>query len=520
MGAALAAPLACSALSLAQADGGAQRVDAQGGADYDKVDPFETVLRTLKEGMLSANEGQQHATVVALRQLRDPSMKPLLEALVSSDRWAMRVDGVLGLAELAPNGKVDLAMLERLPGERDRDAAISAVLSLKLAESSQLKQMLTWIDLPSSQRVLIAGELRRLGESPDAALLARLAGSKTPEVAAFASAILLDMKSPDAATLSAAARAQIAALPTASRSAAVAQVAEACAADGLAAAGPFVAELLRLPELAEEARMRGLGSLLTFSPSDAYPLLATAITADPSQGSLLRHAAVLLASGARAPADVWTRFANGDALLQDVVDAGKALAAGDDKAAYAKLVGLERRVILRAALDGARRIGEGAERAFALECLALVLKPGPTPPQLSETLLMALFRLAEIAPGELRAPLATDGLDEPTREAFLMALSNAGSREAAEVARTAKGKTSRLGEGQIAVLTARNAASLTPQELDELMLVAGGAVKVALPVRQQAAWLWLKHAKKTAEATAALQGAGASATGNATGAAP
>ena len=64
-----------------------------------------------------------------------------------------------------------------------------------------------------------------------------------------------------------------------------------------------------------------------------------------------------------------------------------------------------------------------------------------------------------------------DGLDEPTREAFLMALSNAGSREAAEVARTAKGKTSRLGEGQIAVLSARNAASLTPQELDDLMLV-------------------------------------------------
>ena len=161
---------------------------------------------------------------------------------------------------------------------------------------------------------------------------------------------------------------------------------------------------------------------------------------------------------------------------------------------------------MRAALDGARRMGPDAERAFGLACLALVLKPGPTPPALSETLLLSLFRLAETTAEPFRAALATPDLDEPTRDALLMSLANAGTPAAAEIARTVQGRSSRLGEGLIAVLVARNAPTLAKAELDELMRVAGGASNVAFPVRVQAAWLWMKHANRTGDALAALAG--------------
>jgi hypothetical protein len=89
-----------------------------------------------------------------------------------------------------------------------------------------------------------------------------------------------------------------------------------------------------------------------------------------------------------------------------------------------------------------------------------------------------------------------------------MALLHGGSAAAAEVAVTARGGASRLGEGQIAVLTARHAGELAPKERDallgELLLVAGGAVNVSLPVRIQAAWLWMKLAGKSDDALAAL----------------
>ena len=494
----------CSAVAASSLTCAVSLAQGNSADSYDTVDPYQTVLRALREGLLSDNEGRQHTVLAALRQLHDPTLAPLFERFAAGDRWALRVDSVLGLAELAPNGKVDLARIEQLPGERDRDAAITAVLALRLAGPEQVSSMLEWPDLSSSQRVLLAGELRRLGGTPDAATLLRLAGSKTPEVAAFSACILREMKSTDADALLAKSRDQLATLPPASRSAAVAQIAEACAGHALAAAGPFVASLLTLPDLNEESRMRALGSLLTLSPADAYPALAAALEADASVGSRLRYASILLASGARAPAAEWARIRNGDEALDAIASAGASLSEDKFADAYRTLVGLERRVVLRAAVDGAQRIGPSAERALGLACLELVMKPGPTPPPLSETLLVSLLRLAEIAPEELRAPLAVSDLDEPTRDALLLALLNAGSREAADVARTARGRSSRLGEGQVAVLCARHADKLDPTELDSLMRVAGGAVNVGFPVRMQAAWLWLRHSNKTADAIAAL----------------
>jgi hypothetical protein len=471
---------------------------------YDSVDRFQTVLRALREGVLSGNEGVQHAALVALRQLRDPSLRPLFEQFSEGDDWSARVDSVLGLAELSAAGRIDIARVERLPGERDREAAINATLSLRLADREQVEEMLAWSDLPSAQRVLLLGELRRLGGNPDTAMTVRLANSKTPEIAGLACCILLDMQAREGSALSARVREQIAALPPATRSAAIAQIADACAANRLAGAGAFLASLLALPDLAEEARMRALGNLLIFSPSDGYAPLETALAADSSQSALFRYASILLASGAPAPASVWSRFRNGDSMLETIADAGTALAAGERAGAYRKLIELERRVILRAAVDGANRIGTDAERELGLACLEFVLRPGPTPPQMSETLLAAMFRLAELAPEQFRPALATPDLDAPTKDALLMSLLHGGSAAAAEVATAAKGGASRLGEGQIAVLAARHAASLSPAELEELMLVAGGAVNVSLPVRLQAAWLWMKHAGKVDEALAAL----------------
>lgn len=481
--------------------------ESAGASDYDKVDAYATVLRMLRDGVLSDNEGKQHASMMALRQLRDPSVAPLFAKLVESDRWALRVDSVLGLAELSADGRIDLTKVEQLPGERDRDAAISAILALRLADAAQVKSMLAWSDLPSSSRALLAGELRRLGESPDPTMLSRLAGSKTPEIAGFAACMLLDMKADgtEAVALSTKARELIASAPPATRSSAVAQVAEASAASSLRGAAPFIATLIALPDLSEESRMRALGSLLTLAPAEAYPELAKSVAADRSNTALLRYAAILLASGARAPAAEWDRLRNGDEALEGIANAGAALSTpGNDATAYRTLVGLERRVVLRAALDGARRIGPTAQRALGLACLELVMKPGPTPPQLSETLLSSLFDLAELAPDELRSSLSTTDLDSATSDAFLMALVNAGSPAAADVARTVRGKASRLGEGQIAVLLARNSDKLSQAELDELVRVAGGAVNVSYAVRLQAAWLWLRHAGRTGDAIAAI----------------
>lgn len=471
---------------------------------YDEIDAYTTAMRPLKSALLGPNESVQHAAMSALRQLRDPALAPLLDKLRSGDRWTLRVDSVLGLAELAPERRANLVLVEQLPGERDREAAIGAIIGLDLADAAQLQSMLEWIDLTPGQRAHIAAKIRKKGGIADPAMVGRLAGSKSPEIAGLATAVLLDQKVASAQQQAARCREQLIALAPNLRSAAAAQIADACLAHGLKGGSDFVAMLAELPALTDEGRLRILGALLALAPEKAYPSLAKALDAETVAVRRLPYAALLLASGAKAPAAEWNRLKGGGELLDAVAEIGLSLSEGSDAGAYARLVALENRVLLRAALDGARRLGESHERILGRECLALVLKPGPTPPALSETLLVALCRLAELSPEDFRAPLTGTDLDQPTRDALLIALLNAGSREAAAAAAAAKGKASRLGEGHIAVLTARHAAKIPQEDLDELMRVAGGAANAPAPVRVQAAWLWARHAGRLEEAVADL----------------
>jgi hypothetical protein len=473
-------------------------------AQYGPVDPYESSLRILRDGIQSRNDGQQHAAMVALRELRDPSTRALLERFLKCDDWSLRVDSVLGLAEIDSARKIDPALIAALPRENDRELAISAVLALELADQDRVRTMLAWEDVASSQRVLLAGELRRLGGEPDRAELVKMLDSKTPEVAGLALAILLDMGAPDAEQATARVRGMIAELPPRSRSAAVAAIAEGASIDALKGAAPFVASLLALPDLAGDAQARALGSLLVLDAQHGYPVFAKAVEADRSQLSLMRHAAIMLASGARAPAAEWNRLRNGEGLIETIADAGALLAASDDAAAYGKLVALKHRVTLRAALEGARRLGNSADRALGLECLRLFEKQQRELGPLLEPVMRALARLASVAPEELKPALERAQSEPDLQDPLLIVLCAAGTPEAAAVSNIASGKASRLGEALIAVMRARTAESITPEQLQTLANVAGGAVAVDPAVRVQAAWLWLRHAKRLDGAIDAL----------------
>ena len=478
-------------------------------AQYGPVDPFESSVRALKEGIAARADGEQHAAMVALRELRDPALRPLLERLLKSDDWSLRVDSVLGLAELDPAGKVDVALVESLPGEGDRETSINAVVALELLDSDRVAAMLAWDDVPAAQRILLACEQRRLGGTPDIAGVLRLADSKTPEIAALAAALLIEIGppafgAPEAAALAERTRTTIASLPPRSRSAIVAQVADACSISRLKGAAPFVVSLLALPDIGSDARMRALGALLVLSPEAAFPVLAAAIDADRSQTGLMRHASILLASGVRAPKSEWDRRRKGDALIEALADAGTAIGESRDDDAYARILALKHRVALRAALEGARRLGSSSDRALGIACAKYLVAERRSAGALAEGLTRAMARLAVVAPEELRPILEAVTDDRAIQEAVLLALASAGSLEASSVAKSATGKSSRIGEAMIAVLNARFAEKLAQSELDQLATVAGGGAGVPPAVRTQAAWLWLRHAKRTEPAIDAL----------------
>lgn len=476
-------------------------------AQYGPVDPFEASVRTLKEGIAAASDGEQHAAMVALRELCDPALKPLLERLLKSDDWSLRVDSVLGLAELDPSKKVDITLVLDLPGEGDRETSINAIVALELLDTTRVEAILAWDDVPATQRLLLACELRRLGGIPASAMVRKLSESKTPELAGLATALLLDLQDPQAEAIKTRVLAEITALPARSRSEVVAQIAAASSMSRLTAAAPFIATLLSIPEMTPDARMRSLGSLLVLSPETAYPVFAAAVDADRSQTSLMRHAAVLLASGVRAPKSEWDRLRNGDALIEAFADAGTEIGESKDEAAYARLVNLKHRVALRAALEGARRLGPSSDRALGIACAKFLLAEKRAAAPLAETGTQAMSRLALVAPEELRPMLESAVDDRVIQESILLALLSAGTREAATVAQVAHGQSSRLGEAMISVLAARHADTLSSVDLDLLATVASGGTGASAAIRTQAAWLWLRHAKRTTSAIDTLLGA-------------
>ena len=491
------AAVACVAAALASLDSPAR-------GQYGPVDPFESATSVLRQGILAANDGQQHAAMVALRELHDPQSRALFERLLRSDDWSLRVDSVLGLAEIDPARKADPALIEALPRAMDRELAVEAVLALELADQGRVRQMLDWSDLGIDRRILLFCELRRLGAEPDRTELLRLLESKTPEVAGLALAILLDVSAPEAAAAEERVRTAIAELPPKLRAAAVAQIADACAISSMRRAAPFVASLLALPDVTGDARARALGSLLVLDAPTAYPILAQAIDADRSQLSLMRHAAILLASGARAPASEWNRLRNGDSLLEAIADAGIELSESKDAEAVRRLVGLKHRITMRALLEGSRRLGPSFDRIVGLECLALLEESPRGLGPLLEPVMRGLSRLAVVAPEELKAALdRADGKPE-LKEPLLLVLAAAGSPEAAAVALPHWSRASRLGEALIAVLVARTEAKIGAAELEVLAKIAGGAVQVDPAVRLQAAWLWLRHAGKLEPAIEAI----------------
>ena len=76
-----------------------------------KVEPTDAAVLSLRQAVTSQDSGVQHTLLVSLRALKDPAMKPIFEALLKAPQPPMRIDGFLGLAEIAAVHR------ERMAGE-------------------------------------------------------------------------------------------------------------------------------------------------------------------------------------------------------------------------------------------------------------------------------------------------------------------------------------------------------------------------------------------------------------------
>jgi len=493
-------------------------------AGYAEVSSWDAAIRELRRATRYNADGAHHPLLVALRQLKDPAMKPLFQSLVQGEHWSIQVDGILGLAELDLRHVVDPFLFAQLKGEHDRSTAIAAAVGLEMVDSEQAMAMLAWDDLQARDRVLLMAELFRRGGAMDVEKLTALAQHRNDEVAGVSAMILAtSQKDPGPAD---AFRTRFGALSAKDRAAIYIGLASTALRFKLTAAAPFLLDQLQDASLPAEARGAGIATALTLSPDAGYAAWKAAVESDPSHSNRVRMAFVALAHDLRLPEGA--RGAAGDAgpaaplrvapadqpldsLLEKLADAIDAVAGvGDPAKALPALVATRHRSSLLAVLEATKRVNTAAQRA-TYEAFADLLR-SPTrrdvAPAVLELAIEALTRLGALDTAALARYLHVDGGvdndDEQFRDFVLLALVGTNTKEAAEAARAAGHVASRRGSSIARVLQARFAEKLTADELKELGMIAAGGWRLDPALEIQAAWMYVKLSGRVDEAIAAI----------------
>jgi hypothetical protein len=467
-----------------------------------RVDAYEASIRTLRRAVTFRNDGSHHAMLVSLRNLHDPALKPLFHRLAAADHWSIQIDGILGLAELEPTPRIDPFLVARLKSADDRTLIIKYALNAELIDLAQLQEMLEWKDLQPLPRALLLAASSMMGRTPDPEQVAPLTEESDDAIAGLAACIL--RQGGDAKALETFAT-RLEGLNERQRSDALFELFRAIEQFRLDQCADFVVSHLQRADLEPAVVEAGLIALLALKPDAGVPLWEEKLGPDAGQSKRVRYGLLLLNAAAKVPPATFDRIRNGDRLLDRMADAGRAIAAREDVSdpLYA-LLELGHAATSAWAMSHAAKLPADAAAPFYLRIVDHLQNAESDRASIANLMIDAASRLIELDPEaiiERMARLPDDGL---VQEALLLGLLNSRSPRGADAAARVK----RLGAGRAdsmaLLLIARHAPTLAAQDLEQLGRIAAGGGRVDETLQAQAAWLYLRHSKKTEEALTTL----------------
>ncbi|MHC5003597.1 MAG: hypothetical protein ACYTJ0_10780 [Planctomycetota bacterium] len=455
-------------------------------------DVADAAIRQITTAVTPQRELRHLPLLTALRQLRDPAMRPLLFQLVQSEGPLIQAQGVLGVAELDPERKIDPWLATQVDAGA-QEVLITQALDEELMGDEQIDEMLRWGGLPPLARQLLWAERIHDRTEPTAEQIRAAIGlaEEAKDIRTFGlAACLLAERGDDSALESY--RQTIAELNRRGQVIELRWALEAMrqyklgrslalADDALAIAGRADLDLVSAALLAA----------LDLDPASGMSRWTRALEGDDSYPRRVRLGMILLATGATVPADAYDLLSGGEELIEAIVTAGRAISSGADPTdALIALVDLGHGAsgdwvtlsIGDLPADGAQRL---------CDHLIDTLPDEPTLPQMTYAVRaashlartrveLALHRLAE-------AP--DDSVQQLALMLGLLEVSSPAVRDAAAaIPRTGPGRA----DSTALVLLARNVDSLGEADLRQLGIIAAGGGRVSEMLRVQAAWLYLK----------------------------
>jgi len=171
-------------------------------ARAESEDPtYDAAVRLLEASVSVRRDGRHNALLRALRHLQDPTLRPLFAALAEAEHPALKVHGLLGLAEVSEPRRLDLASVASIEAPAVQAELLGAALDSDLIADADARTLLGWADLDVGVKMLIATRMIEAGTFDPAFEPVLQEAAKTDNLARASLASLLLLETGEASAL-------------------------------------------------------------------------------------------------------------------------------------------------------------------------------------------------------------------------------------------------------------------------------------------------------------------------------
>jgi hypothetical protein len=469
-------------------------MSAPGQVGTQDSDLVEAGVRQLARAITSQRNGSHLPRLAALRQLRDPALKPLFERLTFHDEWQIQVHATLGLAALTQPPRLSFTVLARLHPQA-QEATVAEAIDLGWVDVASARNLLATPDLPALPRLLLLGELVLAGEPIDDTLIPPPSDDDL-QVDALASCLIA--KQGDLNRLNGFAN-RLTGLSLQIRHQYLQLQLEMLRQFHVDAAADWILVQVESGELPRALVQRAILALLCLDAEQGLELWRRRLSNNPSQSQRVRFGLLLLGSSVDAPDSMYDLIDNDDPLVHAIASLGRALATDSVEAGhFIDLFDLEHRRSVEWALIGLKRLPADVTTGVYLHLLNRLADRSDAPNAHKVLGVTATQALMDSDPDALLRRLEAAEDDGLQQQVILLGLFDSNHPDVEPVVTNLR----RIGMGYADALTlvmhARHTATLPPADLQALGRLAAGGSTLSDSLRTQAAWLYLKHADRLA----------------------
>ncbi|MFK7790950.1 MAG: hypothetical protein AB8C95_15840 [Phycisphaeraceae bacterium] len=468
-------------------------------------DGAEATVNLLKDATTPQRDASHSTMLLSLRQLDDPALLPLFNALSNSAYLTMRIHGRLGSASLSPQQRIDLSTLAEIEDQRELVQVLSAAIDDELIDNAGMATLLTWDGLDLPLRQAIALRLVANGGTVDATpfrVSLDLPLDNEPAAAKllqYALAALLLAESGDDAGK--AALSKLVAQQGETADAVIGQTLDAAMRQDLTTGGTLGLTIAKDAKRTPPLRLLAIQSALRLGTPGATKTWQAMFREEQSSAQRIRLAMIALDAADKVEPNLFDMLDNQGEWIGHIAKAGRAIANKDDDvaAAFAPLITTGQPLSVQWVITHCQR----DTPAYGPALLELVIQHHGTGPshhrgRMTQAGIDAAAALCEHYPEQtdlLTALLNTSrDADLPIRQVTLMGIASARG-DLTTLAKSLQPDTHNdfTTASLRLFIRARHEAPLTDDEWQRVSDIVQGVGNLSPSMRLQLGWAYLKH---------------------------